>query len=534
MIAYGATDIEGDNLTVEGVTYDGGDGILTDNGNGTYTFAPNENFNGDVNFNFEVSDGTDTVSANIDVSVTAVDDAPVSGDLAYSVDEDGSIRLSQEQLLSQASDVEGDDLTASGLTVGGDATVTQNEDGSFTITPDENFNGDIDINFDISDGTNTVQASADLTVNPVNDLPVPQDQQFSVEEDGTLQFTDADLLTGATDIDGDDLTVEGISYTGGDGVLTDHGDGTYTFAPNENFNGDVNFSFDVSDGTDTVSANIDVSVTPENDPPVAGSTSYMVNEDNAITISDEQLLANSSDVEGAVSVDSVTYSGTDGVFQDNGDGSYTFLPNENFSGDISLDVIVADEDGSIDETTAGITVLEVNDPPVAGSTSYTIDEDSVLAFSESQILVNASDVEGDVELVGINYDGSDGIFTVNGDGTFSFAPNENFNGQVQLGVTIKDEDGATIETHINVDVLPINDPPVSGDLAYTINEDSSVTLTQDQLLARAGDIDSDNLEAINLSTDENATIQHNDDGSYTITPDADYNGDLRPELRYHR
>ncbi|MCW1890702.1 cadherin-like domain-containing protein [Vibrio chagasii] len=72
----GATDIEGDNLSVEGVTYDGGDGILTDSSNGTY--APlNENFNGDVN-SFDVSDGTDTVSANIDVSV-AVDDAPVSG-----------------------------------------------------------------------------------------------------------------------------------------------------------------------------------------------------------------------------------------------------------------------------------------------------------------------------------------------------------------------------------------------------------------------------------------------------------------------
>ncbi|NOJ01113.1 tandem-95 repeat protein, partial [Vibrio kanaloae] len=266
----GATDIEGDNLTVEGVTYDGGDGILTDNGNGTYTFAPNENFNGDVNFAFDVSDGTDTVSANIDVSVTAVDDAPVSGDLAYSIDEDGSIRLSQEQLLSQASDVEGDDLTASGLSVGGNATVIQNDDGSFTITPDENFNGDIDISFDISDGTNTVQASADLTVNPVNDLPVPQDQQFSVEEDGTLIFTDADLLTGATDIEGDNLTVEGVTYDGGDGILTDNGNGTYTFAPNENFNGDVNFGFEVSDGTDTVSANIDVSVTAVDDAPVSG------------------------------------------------------------------------------------------------------------------------------------------------------------------------------------------------------------------------------------------------------------------------
>ncbi|WP_447472538.1 tandem-95 repeat protein [Vibrio harveyi] len=522
----GATDIEGDNLTVEGVSYDGGDGILTDNGNGTYTFAPNENFNGDVNFSFDVSDGTDMVSANIDVSVTPVDDAPVSGNLAYSVDEDGSIRLSQEQLLSQASDVEGDALTASNLSVDGNATVTQNDDGSFTITPDADFNGDIDISFDISDGTNTVQATADLTVNPINDLPVPQDQQFSVEEDGTLQFTDADLLAGATDIEGDDLSVTGISYEGTDGVLTDNGDGTYSFAPNENFNGDVNFSFDVSDGTDTVSANVDVSVTPVNDPPVAGSTSYTVHEDNSITISDAQLLANSSDLEGDVSIDSVSYSGSDGVLQINGDGTYTFSPNENFNGEVTLDVVVADEEGATDATTAGITVLEVNDPPVAGPTSYTIDEDSVLTFSESQVLLNASDVEGDIELVGISYEGPDGIFTVNDDGTCSFAPNENFNGQVQLDVTIRDEDGAEVDTVINVNVLPINDAPVSGDLAYSVDEDGAITVSQEQLLSQASDIEGDDLTASDLTVDGNATVTTNDDGSFTITPDADFNGDI--------
>ena len=44
----------------------------------------------------------------------------------------------------------------------------------------------------------------------------------------------------------------------------------------------------------------------------------------------------------------------------------------------------------------------------------------------------------------ISYDGPDGIFSVNGDGTCSFAPNENFNGQVQLDVTIRDEDGAEV------------------------------------------------------------------------------------------
>ncbi|MEZ9624064.1 tandem-95 repeat protein, partial [Vibrio sp. 10N.261.55.F6] len=390
----GATDIEGDNLTVEGVTYDGGDGILTDNGNGTYTFAPNENFNGDVNVGFDVSDGTDTVSANIDVSVTAVDDAPVSGDLAYSIDEDGSIRLSQEQLLSQASDVEGDDLTASDLTVGGDATVVANDDGSFTITPDENFNGDIDISFDISDGTNTVQASADLTVNPVNDLPVPQDQQFSVEEDGTLIFTDADLLTGATDIEGDNLTVEGVTYDGGDGILTDNGNGTYTFAPNENFNGDVNFGFDVSDGTDTVSANIDVSVTAVDDAPVSGDLAYSIDEDGSIRLSQEQLLSQASDVEG----DDLTASGLtvdgDATVVANDDGSFTITPDENFNGDIDISFDISDGTNTV-QASADLTVNPVNDLPVPQDQQFSVEEDGTLIFTDADLLTGATDIEGD-------------------------------------------------------------------------------------------------------------------------------------------
>ncbi|GAL09794.1 RTX toxin putative [Vibrio astriarenae] len=317
-----------------------------------------------------------------------------------------------------------------------------------------------------------------------------------------------------------------MSLTQADGVLTDNGDGTYSFAPNENFNGDVEFSFEVSDGTDTVTASIDVQVTEVNDPPVAGATSYTVQEDNSITISDEQLLANASDVEGEVAVEDVTYSGTDGVFADNGDGTYTFTPNENFSGDISLDVTVVDEDGATAETTAGIEVIEVNDPPIAGPTTYTIDEDSVLTFSESQILANASDVDGEVELVEISYDGPDGIFTVNGDGTCSFAPNENFNGEVQLNVTVTDDDGATVETVINVDVLPINDAPVSGSTAYQVDEDGSITISQEQLLSQASDVEGDDLIASNLSVDRNAEVTVNDDGSFTITPDADWNGDI--------
>ncbi|MDR9826884.1 tandem-95 repeat protein, partial [Vibrio sp. FNV 38] len=507
---------------------DGTDGILTDNGNGTYSFAPNENFNGDVEFSFDVSDGTDTVSANIDVSVTPIDDAPtVDGNLSYTVNEDGEITISQEQLLSNVSDVEGDDLTASNLSVDGNADVTVNDDGSFTITPDADWNGDIDIRFDVSDGNNIVQAQADLTVNPVNDLPQPQDQVFSMEEDGTLTFTDADLLTGATDIDGDDLSVDGVTYSGTDGILTDNGNGTYSFAPNENFNGDVEFSFDVNDGTDTVAANIDVSVTPIDDAPtVDGNLSYTVNEDGEITISQEQLLSNASDVEGDdLTASNLSVDGNADVTV-NDDGSFTITPDADWNGDIDISFDVSDGNNIV-QAQADLTVNPVNDLPQPQDQAFSMEEDGTLTFTDADLLTGATDIDGDdLSVEGVTYSGTDGILTDNGNGTYSFAPNENFNGDVEFSFDVNDGTD-TVSANIDVSVTPIDDAPtVDGNLSYTVNEDGEITISQEQLLSNASDVEGDDLTASNLSVDGNADVTVNSDGSFTITPDADWNGDI--------
>ena len=338
---------------------------------------------------------------------------------------------------------------------------------------------------------------------------------------------DTTLLDNDWDPEGDTLTASIVDNPANGTISNFSGaNGTFTYSPDTSFTGVDTFTYDVSDGTDVVSANIDVQVVPINDVPVAGTTSYSVEEDGSITLSDAQLLANSSDVEGEVFVSDVSYSGTDGVFTDNGDGTYTFAPNENFNGDISLDVSVMDEDGATAETTAGIDVIAVNDLPVAGSTTYSVDEDNVITISEAQLLANSSDIEGDVSVSDVSYSGADGIFTDNGDGTYSFAPNENFNGNVSLDVTVADEEGATAETTAGIEVIAVNDAPVSGDLAYSVDEDGSITLSQEQLLAQASDLDGDDLTAANLTAGDNATVTANDDGSFTITPDADFNGDI--------
>ncbi|WP_139326947.1 tandem-95 repeat protein, partial [Shewanella sp. UCD-KL21] len=263
--------------------------------------------NGDISLDVVVIDddgATATTTAGIET--IAVNDTPVvDGNVAYSVDEDGSITLSQEQLLANASDIDGDNLSAENLSVGDNATVVANPDGSFTITPDADFNGDLDLSFDVSDGTTTVATGVDLTVNPINDAAVAPDVAFEMNEDGIIIITDEQLLAGATDIDGDDLSIDSVTYTGTDGVLTDNGDGTHSFAPNENFN-------------------------PINDAAVAPDVAFEMNEDGIIIITDEQLLAGATDIDGDdLSIDSVTYTGTDGVLTDNGDGTHSFAPNEN-------------------------------------------------------------------------------------------------------------------------------------------------------------------------------------------------------------
>ncbi|WP_156502522.1 cadherin-like domain-containing protein, partial [Oleiphilus sp. HI0067] len=231
---------------------------------------------------------TKTVSETFQMDVTSVNDDPdVGSTIELTMQEDDSLLVTQQVLLANSSDVDGDTLTALNLqTANPELTITDNGDGTFTLTPAANFNGDLDISFDVFDGEATVAANIDLTVNPVNDLPVAQDQNFQMNEDGTITLTDGDLLTGASDVDGDTLSISDVTYTGTDGIFTDNGDDTYTFAPNENFNGNVTVDFTVSDGqggTDTAQANI--VVVPVNDPPVSGNLAYAIDEDGSITLS---------------------------------------------------------------------------------------------------------------------------------------------------------------------------------------------------------------------------------------------------------
>ncbi|NOH76727.1 hypothetical protein F0247_16770, partial [Vibrio crassostreae] len=128
------------------------------------------------------------------VTFTTDEDTPVSGTLS-------------------ASDEDGDDLSFSKATEPSNGTVVVDENGDWTYTPNENYNGNDSFTVVVSDGqggTDTI--TVNIGVTPVNDIFSDANETINVDEDGSL--TD-NVLTGTSSVDGD-VTVKGFTVDGDD------------------------------------------------------------------------------------------------------------------------------------------------------------------------------------------------------------------------------------------------------------------------------------------------------------------------------
>ena len=173
------------------------------------------------------------------ITVDAVNDAPVAVDDAYDDRRGHAADRRRAGVLANDTDVDGDDAHGRRWsTAPAHGTLTLNADGSFTYTPDANFNGTDSFTYTANDGTPTRNvATVTITVTPVNDAPVAVDDALR-DRRGHGADRRRDRRAGNdTDVDGDPLTaalVAGAAH----GTLTLNADGSFTYTPDANFNGD--------------------------------------------------------------------------------------------------------------------------------------------------------------------------------------------------------------------------------------------------------------------------------------------------------
>ncbi len=454
-------------------------------------------------------------------------------------------------------------------------TITLNTDGSFTFTPEPNYNGSVpQVTYTISDvdgGTDT--ATLDITVTPVNDAPVAVDDAYTVAEEGTVTLTP---LTGDTDIDtGDTLSITSINsvaLTGGvqsipvtNGTVNIDAAGVITFTPDADYNGAVSFPYEISDGNGgTSTANQNITVTPVNDAPVAEDNAYTINEEGSLTanvLTDNDATSGlDADTEGdTLTVQSFTIAGVAGTHNPGdtvtlpgvgavtllADGTLTFVPETNYNGTVPvLTYTVTDGNGGTDTADVAVTVDPVNDVPVATNDDYSTDPGVAI---DIPVLSNDTDVDTtDTLTVTSVTQPANGTVSINPDGSLKYTPNAGFNnGTDTFTYTISDGNGGTATATVTVIVPQSAFSPIANPDTNTTTEDTPLTVSAaDGLLDNDSDGNLDTLTVTEFVIDGTTytagteayipgkgKLKINADGSYVFTPAANFNGNF-PEVTY--
>ena len=503
-------DADGDTLTVSDLTTSAG--TLVQNPDGTITFVPDQDFNGPVLVTYTVDDGNGgVITVMVFINVEPEVDPPVAAPDTASTPEETPVTINA---LANDSDPDGDTLSITGA-VTADGSVSIDGNGDVLFTPSEDFTGPAIINYTLSDGTGEV-ATGTITVDvtPVNDPPTVTNQIVIAQEDTPVTL---DPLLTANDVDGDVLTITNLTVS--TGTITQNPDGTLVFTPDPDFNGPVTVTYLVDDGNGgTAPATIFINVQAVVDAPVANPDTAVTDEDQPVTI---DVLSNDTDADNDVLTVVQAQSNNGSVVIDT-NGDLVFTPDANFNGTTIIDYIIQDPSGQVSSSTVTVEVRPINDPPVAPDLNVSVNEDEVLNVD---VIAAASDPDNDtLTITAISVD--IGMVSIGPDGTVFFTPPPNYNGPATINYTVDDGNGASESGVINVDVIPVNDPPVLDDVVFTVPGNQASTLT---VIDQVMDEDSTEL-TISSVTIADGNVTANPDGSITYNPPLDFEGTTQGEI----
>lgn len=480
-------------------------GTLQVNANGSFSFTPLPNYHGPVPvITYTISDGSSSASTTVSIDVTPVNDPPFHHvPQAQTTPEDTPLTFS---LLTSnalgAFDVDLDTLTTTlnvqhgvlevglnllGVTVSGSGTGTlvltgghvaiNNAMAQLTYTPDANYHGPDTLTISSSDGQATATDSVAITVTPVNDPPLAAPETNSGPEDSVVS---GNLLTHASDVDGDALSITGFRFAAAPlvqhpvgtpvqiplvGTLRIDSDGTYTFTPLPNYNGTVpQVIFTLSDGTDSASSTLDITITPVNDAPTTSDLGLVTDENVPISST-----VTGADIEGDTLSFTTTGAPSNGsVVLNPATGAFTYTPNAGYNGPDSFVVTVSDGNGGFATSTVTIGVNPLNDAPVSVADSIVVAEGgtaTVLASGATSVLANDSDADGDLLSAILVSGPANGTLTLNPNGTFSYT--HNGSETTADSFTYRANDG-TVDGNIvtvSIGITPVNDAPQAVDLS---------------------------------------------------------------------
>jgi gliding motility-associated-like protein len=498
--AVSGTDGDGDAIAYTKAT-DPAHGTVVVNGNGSYTYTPNTNYNGPDNFTISLNDGNGgTATVPVVITVTPVNEAPVGTGDNKTTPENTPVSGAVT-----GTDGDGDAIAYTKATDPANGTVVVNGNGSYTYTPNANYNGPDNFTISLNDGNGgIVTVPVTITVTPVNEMPVGVDDAKTTAENTPVSGT----ITG-TDGDGDVL-----SYTKATdpahGTVVVNANASYTYTPNTDYNGPDVFTVDISDGNGgNALVRVTITVTPVNAIPVGSGDAKTTPENTSVSGA-----VTGTDGDG----DAIAYTkATDpahGAVVVNINGSYTYTPDTDYNGPDNFTITLSDGNGGTATVPVAITVTPVNEAPIGTGDNKTTPENTPVSGA-----VTGTDGDGDAMAYTKATDPAHGTVVVNGNGSYTYTPNANYSGPDNFTISLSDGNGGTATVPVTITVTPVNKIPVGVDDAKTTAENTPVSG-----VITATDGDGDVLSYTKATDPAHGTVVVNANGSYTYTPNTDYNG----------
>ena len=443
--------------------------------------------------------GTQTAT----VTIVDVNNSPVANDNSVSTNEDLAVVI--PSINTNDTDVDGTVIVGTidlDPTTPGQQTTFTNAQGTWTLntltgditfTPVLNYNGTASTPYTIEDNSGAIsnQALITITVIPVNDSPVvDNDVNATTEDNSTVggDLTDA----GDSDPEGTTLVVNTTPVSGpSNGSIIINSDGTYTYTPNSNFNGTDIITVTICDQglplpALCVTQTLTITVSPVNDSPSQGNEFTSTTEDNGTAVI-TNVTANNIDPDGTTtSVTAIVSISGGGTVTNNGNGTISYVPAANFNGVDTIIYTVCDQGLPLPaicvNDTLFVTVNAVNDSPIIDNEFHVTD----FGVSVTGDLTNLGDADIDGNLVvTVNpiINPTNGSITINSDGTYTYIPNLGFEGNDTIVVQICD-DGSPLPAICVNDTIFIT---VSNCLSNPLEDCDNDGLTNDEEITAGTD-----------------------------------------------
>ncbi|TOQ24728.1 RTX toxin, partial [Vibrio parahaemolyticus] len=513
------SDVEGDALSIQSASVPSEQGSV-DIVDGKLVFTPAENFNGEATITYIVTDGDLTDEAKVTVTVNPVNDVPtIKVEAVESITEDAvSTDTVVATLTVRDTDTPEDQLTVSlennsngyFVLVGNEVKLTQA--GVDAVNNDELNLKDLTISASVSDGVNpTANDSDSLIVNRVNDAPVAKDDIATTQEDTAVTI---DVLPNDSDVDGDKLSIQSASVPEAQGKV-EIVDGKLVFTPAENFHGDAEITYTLTDGALTDQATVNVTVNAVNDTPVVESNladQTLAEDFTPYTIDLNTAFSDVDNVDGELTF---SVSGNSNVLVSIENGIATISPTADWNGSETLTFTATDPSGESISQTVNFTVAPVAD--------IVADKATVVEDTPTIIKVLGNDTfedDGKVVSLDTNNGPANGTVSVNPDGSVTYTSNDNYVGKDTFTYVVT-SGGVSESTTVEVNVTPVNDAPVAKDDIATTQEDTAVTI---DVLPNDTDVDGDKLSIQSASVPEAQGKVESVDGKLVFTPAENFNG----------